>query len=136
MLKYYADMSEISRTHDQDGDQNRPTHATFVRRRIAVGAAALTAVAGAYFATTEVISAIEHANDPVPAGCDVTLRPGGDIWGIARQIAAHTNQTTGEVEFEIGRANDGIDAGHIRPGDPVGIPEEYCQVVGQYQIGQ
>ncbi len=113
------------------------THAQAIRRRLFVGGAAATLAVGLGLGANQAVSAFEHAGDPIPAGCDVQLRQGQTVWDIASAIADHErHQDTGDVSYAIGRANPGMDFGHVEPGEPVGVPEEYCGIVAEYHIGQ
>jgi hypothetical protein len=103
------------------------------RRRIGVSLLLGGALA---FSAVELVSAIDHADDPIPAGCDVTVPKDGTVWGIASQIAEHVGQPVDQVDFEIGRANPGVSLGQVEAWQQIGIPTEYCQIVDQYDIGQ
>lgn len=106
------------------------------RRGAALGMAGALG-AGLTFAAIETVDTLNHYDDPIPAGCQVPMPKDGTAWGIASQIAEHTSEDTGQVMFDMSRANPDVTSwGQVDPGQPVGIPAEYCPIVDKYDIGQ
>jgi|GEM_PF-6393034 len=110
----------------------RLSSSVYWRRRAAVAAGAVAAVGVLWAGTEAVVDALEHSDDPIPAGCETDLREGQDFWTIASLIDA---DNAGQISWEIGRANPDMEAGALQPG-PIGIPQEYCDEVQQPGFNQ
>lgn len=114
---------------------NRLPQSVYWRRRIIAASACVGALASSLWVGTEVVNALKHNDDPIPAGCTTNLRPGQDYWAIADKIDEHTSDETGEISWKLGRTNPDMAAGELQPG-PISVPEEYCSIVEQPDFNQ
>jgi hypothetical protein len=116
---------------------NRLPQSVYRRRRLAAGGAALAVTAGLIYGATEVVDALKHYDDPIPAGCEVTVGDGETAWSVATDIDKQLPDVdTEEVMFNLRRANPDKNLGQIAAWTNIGIPEQYCSIVEQPGFGQ